>query len=345
MSNAPLTRPGSNFQFRGSDLDEFSEVISRSIRPARFLGRAGSYETRLSQHRVGNLGFSVIGFGPHVSVTTDPVEDAYLIQVPLVGSCEVSCVEPMRVYRQGDINVVNPAAPLRVSMYPGTQMLAIRVTKSTLDEYARVLGDTEDGDGRCLLPESLPISSSEANSLRRYLGYLHAESMDPESDLHQGNAARSAEQMLISLMLALANRRSRTPRSGHITRNLRRAEEFIDGHADEGIGLVDIVRAAGVDARTLDAGLRRRRGAGALEWLDGRRAEKTARTGEAPLRLAPRELEVARLVAAGLNNHEIASCLAISYNTVKETLKRIFRKAEVDSRAELVARLAETGLL
>jgi DNA-binding CsgD family transcriptional regulator len=61
--------------------------------------------------------------------------------------------------------------------------------------------------------------------------------------------------------------------------------------------------------------------------------------------LTDRELEIGRLVATGLNNKEIAGYLAISRNTVKESLKRIFRKAHVDSRAELTARLAGSNLL
>jgi DNA-binding CsgD family transcriptional regulator len=59
------------------------------------------------------------------------------------------------------------------------------------------------------------------------------------------------------------------------------------------------------------------------------------------LGLTPRELEIANLVAAGLNNQEIAHCLSISRNTVKEALKRIFRKTDVDARAALAARLKE----
>jgi DNA-binding CsgD family transcriptional regulator len=61
--------------------------------------------------------------------------------------------------------------------------------------------------------------------------------------------------------------------------------------------------------------------------------------------LTDRELEIGRLVAAGLNNREIASNLSISRNTVKDSLKRIYRKAHVDSRAELTARLASASLL
>jgi DNA-binding CsgD family transcriptional regulator len=68
-------------------------------------------------------------------------------------------------------------------------------------------------------------------------------------------------------------------------------------------------------------------------------------TDRQTLGLTVRELEIAKLVAAGLNNLEIANCLSISRNTVKEALKRVFRKAEVDARAELAARLSGARLL
>jgi DNA-binding NarL/FixJ family response regulator len=65
---------------------------------------------------------------------------------------------------------------------------------------------------------------------------------------------------------------------------------------------------------------------------------------ELPL-LTRREREVARLVAAGFNNPEIAGHLGISRNTVKEILKRTFRKLGVDARAEMAARLTAARVL
>jgi DNA-binding CsgD family transcriptional regulator len=58
-------------------------------------------------------------------------------------------------------------------------------------------------------------------------------------------------------------------------------------------------------------------------------------------RLTPRELQIAELVALGRTNAEIGSQLWITENSVKQALKRMFRKLEVSSRAELVARLSE----
>jgi len=57
-------------------------------------------------------------------------------------------------------------------------------------------------------------------------------------------------------------------------------------------------------------------------------------------RLTPREIQIAELVAQGLTNAEIGATLWITENSVKQALKRIFRKLEVSSRAEMVAQLS-----
>ncbi|MGQ4387394.1 AAA family ATPase [Streptomyces sp. SAS_270] len=57
--------------------------------------------------------------------------------------------------------------------------------------------------------------------------------------------------------------------------------------------------------------------------------------------LTPQELAVARLVASGLTNRQVARELVISVKTVEYHLGRIFPKLEVDSRTRLATRLAE----
>ena len=60
-------------------------------------------------------------------------------------------------------------------------------------------------------------------------------------------------------------------------------------------------------------------------------------TGSCPI--TARELEIAKLVAQGLTNREIAVKLWITQNSVKQALKRMFRKLDVSTRAEMVAKL------
>jgi len=53
-------------------------------------------------------------------------------------------------------------------------------------------------------------------------------------------------------------------------------------------------------------------------------------------RFSPREREIVFLIAAGRRNREIAGQLKLSEQTVKSHVSRIFRKANVDSRSQLV---------
>ncbi|MBA3920297.1 MAG: LuxR family transcriptional regulator [Nostocaceae cyanobacterium] len=70
----------------------------------------------------------------------------------------------------------------------------------------------------------------------------------------------------------------------------------------------------------------------------------TMRSQHQPLKasLTPRELQISALVALGRTNAEIGNELWITENSVKQALKRMFRKLEVSSRAQMVAQLSVT---
>ncbi|MGR3275606.1 LuxR C-terminal-related transcriptional regulator [Acaryochloris marina NIES-2412] len=71
-------------------------------------------------------------------------------------------------------------------------------------------------------------------------------------------------------------------------------------------------------------------------WVAAVKPQENAKKREC---LTPRELEIAELVASGLTNAAIGKELWITENSVKQALKRMFRKLEVSSRAELVAQI------
>ncbi len=64
-----------------------------------------------------------------------------------------------------------------------------------------------------------------------------------------------------------------------------------------------------------------------------------------PDRLTEREVEVLRLVVAGLRNKEIAAALGISENTTKFHLRNILEKLHAGSRTEVAARAVREGLI
>ena len=58
-------------------------------------------------------------------------------------------------------------------------------------------------------------------------------------------------------------------------------------------------------------------------------------------KLTPREIQIANLVAKGLTNAEIGAELWITQNSVKQALKRMFRKLAVSARTEMVDKLRD----
>jgi DNA-binding NarL/FixJ family response regulator len=68
------------------------------------------------------------------------------------------------------------------------------------------------------------------------------------------------------------------------------------------------------------------------------------RTGSLPDDLTPREAEVLRLLAQGLNNREIAARLVITEATVKTHVNNIFSKANLRDRAQAVVYAIRQGL-
>ncbi|WP_035796857.1 response regulator [Kitasatospora mediocidica] len=71
----------------------------------------------------------------------------------------------------------------------------------------------------------------------------------------------------------------------------------------------------------------------------------TTRPAVSPSDLTPREVEVWRLIATGLDNAEIAGELAISVSTVKNYITSIFGKLGLRDRAQAVIAAYESGLV
>ena len=108
---------------------------------------------------------------------------------------------------------------------------------------------------------------------------------------------------------------------------------------------VAVLRAVTVDAARGGAFMARDAAARELRRLGSRVSVENRRAvgAEGPRSLTARELDVARLVAEGRPNKQVAAALFLSEKTVEHHLSRVYAKFGVRSRAELTAVFAREG--
>ncbi len=111
------------------------------------------------------------------------------------------------------------------------------------------------------------------------------------------------------------------------------------GSDDDGLRAVELLQAAGdVSRRQGWSGL-----AGRIAELSAL-VESDSRPVPLPGGLTPREVEVARLVAEGRSNRDIAETFVLSERTVESHVQHILTKLSFTSRAEIAAWAVRTGL-
>jgi LuxR family maltose regulon positive regulatory protein len=116
-------------------------------------------------------------------------------------------------------------------------------------------------------------------------------------------------------------------------------EGFIRTFADAGAPLVPLLQEAALRGITPDY-------VGEILAAIGEKP-RTITPDLAPLvePLSEREIEVLRLVVAGLSNREIAGKLILSLGTVKTHIHNIYGKLDARNRAQVIARARELNLI
>jgi DNA-binding NarL/FixJ family response regulator len=76
-----------------------------------------------------------------------------------------------------------------------------------------------------------------------------------------------------------------------------------------------------------------------------RRSEASSQAGTTTSNLTPREIEVLTHLAKGLSYKDVAAIEGLSYHTVADHVKAIYRKLAVNSRSEAVFEAVQTGLI
>ncbi|WP_063740125.1 AraC family transcriptional regulator [Amycolatopsis jejuensis] len=211
-----------------------------------------------------------VGYGScEVIVEPEPFDDFILVSRPLSGRFAVRSAQEGAVATTHEAVVMDAYGAYQMQWKDGCRVAHLVVNRAALERVAAELaGFDEPAAVRFQL--SLPQSASVGRAWSSVTGFLR-EQLTPSGEV-LGPLARA--QLLRFTAAALLDayptslRKSDAPRAGLATpATLRRAIAYIEHHADEPIGLLEIAHAARLSPRGLQAVFQRYEGTAPLAYL------------------------------------------------------------------------------
>lgn len=275
-SRLPLARWHS---LTSGDLDEVHRHMEAAIHPHELqIDEHATIAFRHNRARLGSLSLNAIYYGQsngRIRIGIPPMRNHYMMQVSLGSSTRVDERGGSFEAAAGQIFVIRPEQEHVQHLAPGYRHLNVTIPRSSLE---RIVVQ------ECGMDPALPIGFERValrdqpiRSLWRLL-WTVCQDLDQQPGVFSYNhVSRAVEEALLRTLLAAVphnySERLNAPCSPAAPYYVRRAEDFIRANIGEEIALFDIVAAAGVSTRSLQAGFRTYRDTTPLAYLKARRLE------------------------------------------------------------------------
>lgn len=265
----PLRRFG---RLRTQDVDEAESVVSEvfephSLRPLE----SAPLNARMNAVQTGEVTIGYLTYGRPTQIRLPANDRWYHVNVTLRGESRVirsDGASAVTTGRRGAV-VLLPHREQRIHWNADTEQLAIRVPRQALEDH---LATMLNRSNRRPLDFDLAVdlTTPDGRSLLRALEYTTTE-WDTNGVLTRSAAARRhLEQLVLTSLLMAAggpHRRLLDEVSSSPPDVVARTKEYIHVHARELPTLSDLLRVAGVSARTLQSRFRQELGMGPIQYL------------------------------------------------------------------------------
>lgn len=253
------------------DVDEARTQLARSYCPHRMHlpGDGSGFRARHARVADSPIGIFRLGYGGDAVVLHPvPFRDFMLVSRPLAGAFEVRSRKQSLTVGPGESVALDPDSEHELRFGPSCRLLTIKVptaalsTAGSADDTRPVTELTRDPTAwnaitRFLLTEAVPHGLLAENTIMQ----------------------RHTVQLVAGAVLASFGRTPRTEirETNPSPTAVRRALDYIDDHAHDDIGLLDIAAAAGLSPRGLQYAFRRSLGTTPLTHLRNTRLDLARR--------------------------------------------------------------------
>lgn len=268
-----MTRPLARHRFlETTDPEEARARVGELFAPHRLelpLGEKG-FRTVYHHARLKTLSLYYFEYDTEVRITSGPMQRFYLLLMPVRGYCAATYGEATVPIDPGTAYVVNPFAPIALHWKGKSALRVVKIDRGELERHLEAVADAPARPPVTFAPEAAH-SLDALPGLGDFVDLLFADMDEPVPALSSRAGEGSAEAMLLTLLLRRYPNSAQPlldrPGARAAPYYVKRVEEFIRLHAEEGPSLDAMVRIAGVSARTLFKGFRDFRGIGPVGYL------------------------------------------------------------------------------
>ncbi|MBL8583708.1 MAG: AraC family transcriptional regulator, partial [Rhizobiaceae bacterium] len=211
---------------------------------------------RSSRHRGFSL--NVVGYGSAVEIDPGELADFFLLQLPISGNASVRCgTRTVLASPDTAASVLSPTLPTRMRWSAGCEKIIVLVERAAMVRHCEALSESKVD--KVEFATGIDLTGTAGRMLLGHVSLM----MDSAEAGHPGYLARLGEGIVELMLSAFEHSHSdmvRQPRAPVGEKIVARAEEWIHTHLDIHFCAEDVAAAAGTSLRSLQEGIRRRRG-------------------------------------------------------------------------------------
>ena len=262
--------------FASNDVDEVRSMVGRVMKPhsLKITGGTERLDARMHFMALGDVSLSRLQYGSSVEISPGPLEDFFLVQMPLAGSAIIECGAQRIESSPALASILSPDDDTCMQWAANNDSLMVRISRSLIERA--LVGQLSHPLDRPLRFE-LGFRWRESPLWQCLLNYM-IECSAQCADLTQHKLVVAQIEQLVASTLLAAQRHSYSDdpparRGTILPRHIRRAKDYLRAHAHEPVSAEQLAQAAGVSMRSLYAGFKEYLGVSPMQYLRDLRME------------------------------------------------------------------------
>lgn len=249
-------------QLQSVDLDQVQSHVAAVLCPHRLnlQSQGKSLNTELYYRASPRLGFGRLRYGAAVHIRPQPLQDFYLLQIPIEGQEQIQLANQYFNYSTHTAAIINPEQEFEMVHNDKTNKLFVRICRQSLEQFY------QNYYQNALLNrlEFVPLHSLEVatgQSLWRLLQWQFnevAEGMLFDNPLATQRLEDAFFASLLDIWPHNQSLHTATTASSSLTpHSIKRAKDYIHQHLTQPLSVSMIAQAVGISTRSLYMGFNR----------------------------------------------------------------------------------------